>query len=514
MEKEAADQSLSTPQQDKATHRRQKSSSANTLRKKPKSPEELADELRLVQKDKKDLWDYAYTGPKFKRDLICILEMPVLTWEEQNCKKALRKAERKREKAARKTISNPEAGDKNIHDTKRRLSKAQRREPATTPKSREEVLSAAMRSANPYRRDQAPPVPSPKDSVEKISPLTRTSFPLHSSGTPVSSKTPSIPPISSGTPSSHEQSDIHPHIETMSRKKAFRATRMTDFMQQDPPSPLPPVPLKIVETGYAPAAKPATSPKSEMYRCDICGGNAVAGYNNMMGTLHFCSSCYEPHTPIELPPSPKVPRRRPSKPSSADSSNPSDDSGLVLPRTQFRSPLSMMVNQTRNMANADEDFNPGLLSMWIDDLIDEDDPYYNPPTPPKDDAKGKGPMLPLPHLPPIEPTSPLRPSLKKRVASSVYPDDDSAVFLSGATEGIMPPIPDKFRQEWQKGNKRSIFQRASPFASLGEAGIKAVNDLLAERGDKRTTYYGLLEDYLAKRDEDLDLEEKLKGSFF
>ena len=466
---------------------------ANSRRKKSKTTEELAYELKFAQKSKEDLWKYAFTGPKFRRDLVCILEMPFLTWEEQKCKKALQQAERKRDRAAKKSKRAGKPCISDREDIQKALRGINSSEPTAiqaAQKGRDEVLSSALRSTNPYRSEQEAARPRSRDSVEKMSPLTCTTF---RAARPIPSKA---------------QSSSDP-AQNKIWKDSSRATRMTDFILHDVPSLPPPVPLKDVEAGYAPAAKPSIPLKLETFRCDICGSQAVAGYDNMKGSLRFCPSCYEPPTPIELPPSPKFAPRESSKPVKTDILAPLD-ADPVLPRTHFRSPLSVMVNQTQTLANETHGAGSGLLSMWMNDLIDEDDPIYNPPTPAKYLESQKS-MLSPPRLPSIEPTSPLRPNWKKRVASSVYPEDEYSA-LSTVPERPLPPIPDKFRQEWQKGNKRSIFHHDSPFASLGEAGMRAVNDLLADRDGNRTTYYGLLEDYISKGDDDHYLEDSLKAN--
>ena len=466
---------------------------ANSRRKRSKTTNELAYELKFAQKSKEDLWKYAFTGPKFRRDLVCILEMPFLTWEEQKCKKALQQAERKRDRAAKKTkrAGKPCSGDtEDIHGALSGIKSSEPTAIQAAQKGREEVLSSALQRTNPYRSEQETARPRSRDSVEKLSPLTCTTF---RAARQISSE--------ALCGSDQSQSNVC--------KDWSRATRMTDFIRHDIPSLPPPVPLKDVEAGYAPAAKPSIPLELGILRCDICGSQAVAGYDNMKGSLRFCPSCYEPPTPIELPPSPKFAPRGSSKRVKADILAPLD-AGPMLPRTHFRSPLSLIADQTQTLANEARNRSSGLLSMWINDLIDEDDPIYNPPTPPNYLESERPKVLP-PRLPSIELTSPLRPNWKKRIASSVYPEDEYSA-LSTVPEGPLPPIPYKFRQEWQKGNKRSIFHQTSPFASLGEAGMRAVNDLLADRGDNRTTYYGLLEDYISKGDDDRWLEDRMKAN--
>ena len=264
---------------------------------------------------------------------------------------------------------------------------------------------------------------------------------------------------------------------------------------------------------------------SNIRPCDFCGKKIGDGFEQTpIGWL--CGDCVCAKTPVIIPPSPKYPGSgaspiswdmspspppnsakrspyavpsdfhpeprlsdhpafRPYPERSASLANGVSSSIRQSTLKRNRSPLSMVERMHRSSASYGDDVS-ALSDGWDTDVLTDDDPV-SPTSTPDRSRQDK-----MPSLPPIKPTSPLRPQMK-RVASSCYPEDE----IQGSDEPKMPlpPIPAKLVKEWELNGKYNVYDvPESPYD--GETlHSKVYRKPSAEKVVDRSTYYDVLTSY-------------------
>ncbi|KAG8533155.1 uncharacterized protein KY384_001938 [Bacidia gigantensis] len=233
--------------------------------------------------------------------------------------------------------------------------------------------------------------------------------------------------------------------------------------------------------------------------CGFCGRVPESGLQRhpIHDKVFLCPTCYEPESPVQIAPSPLAPTTGPRKPLPLNASHiPSKSDETPRPQItqslirRHHSPLSLISRQKPNRQSyppysSDDRVSPvSKRSSWETDVPDQDEP--STPTPSEPD------ILPLSKahtngretastLPPVLMMSPLVKA--KRVASSVYPEDEIAMSRSDIMVPV-PLIPERYR----------VGQNV-PEHSVG--GTKVAEREVEVKGDQRETYYGVLGDYLA-----------------